>query len=79
MMAREKFSPSQWKRAFAKYSKLGYPSDDDSDENEEFGDHLELPNMKGKQSYARNSASDATPPNESKDQHQSNFSERRLI
>ena len=48
MMAREKFSPSQWKRAFAKYSKLGYPSDDDSDENDEvLGVHLELPKMKG--------------------------------
>ena len=42
MMAREKFSGSQWKRAFAKYSKLGYPSDDDSDEDE-VGEHLELP------------------------------------
>ena len=79
MMAREKFSPSQWKRAFAKYSKLGYPSDDDSDENEDFGDQLELPNMKGKQSYGRHSASDGKPTNESKDQQQSNFSERRLI
>ena len=79
MIAREKFSSSQWKLAFAKYSKLGYPSDDDSDENEEFGDHLELPNMKGKQSYGRNSASDEKPPNESKEQRQSNFSERRLI
>ena len=79
MMAREKFSPSQWKRAFAKYSKLGYPSDDDSDENEDFCDHLELPNMKGKQSYGRNSASNGTTPNESKDKQQSNLSERRLL
>ena len=77
MMAREKFSPSQWKRAFAKYSKLGYPSDDDSDENEEFGDHLELPNMKGKKSYGRHSASDEkTPHHYTK---QCNLSERRLI
>ena len=52
MMAREKFSSSQWKRAFAKYSKLGYPSDDDSDENEDvLGSHLELPAIKNHSNY----------------------------
>ena len=55
MMAREKFSSSQWKRAFAKYSKLGYPSDDDSDENEDvLGSHLELPDIKNHPNYSMN-------------------------
>ena len=73
MMAREKFSSSQWKRAFAKYSKLGYPSDDDSDENEEvLGSQLELP--------SRNYASDEKRlTNDNKNQHQSNYSDMRLI
>ena len=28
MIVREKFSAKEWRRAFAKHSQLGYPSDD---------------------------------------------------
>ena len=28
MLVREKFTAKEWRRAFAKHSKLGYPSDD---------------------------------------------------
>ena len=28
MIVREKFTPKEWRRAFAKHSRLGYPSDD---------------------------------------------------
>ena len=73
MMAREKFSSSQWKRAFAKYSKLGYPSDDDSDENEEvLGSHLELP-------YRNYALDEKRLSNDNMNQHQSNYSDTRLI
>ena len=32
MMMREKFSPKEWRLAFAKHSQLGYPSDDSQEE-----------------------------------------------
>ena len=35
MIVREKFTAKEWRRAFEKHSKLGYPSDDD----EEFTDY----------------------------------------
>ena len=31
MIVREKFTPKEWRRAFDKHSKLGYPSDDSND------------------------------------------------
>ena len=39
MLAREKFTAKEWRRAFAKYSKLGYPSDDTPEED---GNQLEI-------------------------------------
>ena len=34
MMMREKFSSKEWRKAFAKHSQLGYPSDDSLEEDE---------------------------------------------
>ena len=33
MIVREKFTPKEWRRAFNKHSKLGYPSDDTPEED----------------------------------------------
>ena len=80
MMAREKFSSSQWRRAFAKYSKLGYPSDDDSDEEDMLGSHFELPAMKNSGKYGRHFVMDEKRlPNDSMNPRQSNLSDMRLI
>ena len=35
MIVREKFTPREWRKAFAKHSQLGYPSDDDKVDDEE--------------------------------------------
>ena len=35
MIVREKFTAAEWRRAFAKHSKLGYPSDDSTEYVEE--------------------------------------------
>ena len=35
MIVREKFTPKEWRKAFAKHSQLGYPSDDDKVDDEE--------------------------------------------
>ena len=34
MLAREKFTAKEWRRAFRKHSKLGYPSDDTPEEDQ---------------------------------------------